>query len=299
METGESILVEGQDSERNVPLGWTDVTPEMGQRTRELIASEPNLGKLKPIRVLEHLTPSTDSGIILFPGGLDQATDDEAMAIGQERSMSVFHLKYPADSSFSIRREVAQILDHTEARGIKKYHIVAGSWGGIPALNAVYNLLQEGTAEIESLFIVAAALQPSDLTTMVRELGSGIVYPALKLKSLALPGRQIASRISRGVPDFQYDDPVIRQKLACLPTVILVPPGGKDWWVDARRSQNKYFPNARVVEYPAYTNLVGKVRTLGGHSSEAAIGGIREIEKAAIDNPGLVPPVPSGFRLVR
>lgn len=280
-------------------ISWTEITPTSGKRTQELLSRDPRLGKLQPIQILEYLAPNTDTGIILFPGGFDQATDNEALQMGQSRDMSVFHIKYSPDSSFSIRREVSQILDHTESRGIKRYNIIAGSWGGIPALNAIYTLLQEGNAEIESLVTVAAAFQPSDMAVMVREIGGRLASPALKIKSLSIPGRQTMARISRGIPDFQYNDPAILQSLSEISTVILVPPNGRDWWVDARKSHDKYFPNANIVEYPAFTNLIEKFRTIGGHDASAALLGIRQIENSMLDNPKATLAIPDKFNQIK
>ena len=298
MELGEGVnLNVSETSPANTPE-WAEVTLVLGKRTQELSKADPRLGRLKSLKLLENLVPGSETGIVLYPG-LDHATDDEALEMGHDRQMSVFHLKYPADSRFSIRREVAQTLDHTEAAGVKKYHIVAGSWGGIPAFNTVYTLLQEGSAEVESFFTVVAAFQPSDLAFMVREIGGRFAYPAMKLKSFAMPGRQIMSRIARGIPDFKYDDPSVLEKLAEVPTVILVPPGANDWFVDARKSHERYFPKAHVIEYPAYTNFVDKIKRIGGHDSTGAIEGIRQIEKSLFDNPKQAPPIPLGFRAIR
>jgi len=123
-------------------LAWNRITPEPGERTTALINQEPKIGRLKPIAIFEHLAPGSEVGIVCIPGGLDIKTDDDTKKMGAEMHMSTFHIKYPSDSSFSIRREVAQILDHVESRGIERLNIVTGSWGGIPTLNAAYNLIR-------------------------------------------------------------------------------------------------------------------------------------------------------------
>jgi|GEM_PF-5469174 len=298
MEGVEGIIPEDISKAESDPQ-WTRVIPLPGKRTAELLSSDPRIARLNPIMILEYLKPESETGIVLFPGGLDHITDDEALAMGHNRKISVFHLKYPADTSFSIRREIVQLLDYTENKGIKKYHLVAGSWGGIPAFNTAYTLLKEGSAEIESFFTVAAAFQPSDLAFMVREIAGRLTIPAMKIKNIATPGRQIMSRIARGIPDFKYDDTEILKKLEDVPTVILVPHGGKDWLVDARKSHKKYFPTAHIVEYPAYTNFAQKVKTLGGHDSSSALSGIREIQRTILDNPKAPIPIPIGFKKVR
>lgn len=298
MESNEGLPQTLEIAEKPNPLKWTEASIQPGKRTNELLKAHPGLGRLRSIRVLEHLEPNADTGIILFPGGLDHVTDNETLELGHEQGMSVFHIKYPADSSFSVRREVTQALDHIEGRGVKKCHIVAGSWGGIPAFNSVYKLIQEGNVNVDSFFTVAAAFQPSDLAVMVREVGGRLSNLMLFIKK-PLPGRQIMARISRGVPDFEYNDPEILKKIAEIPTTILVPTGGKDWWVDARRSHRRYFPNAHIIEYPIYSNLLKKIRTAGGHDSSHAISGIRQIEKAIFNNPQASPPIPEGFKTLQ
>ncbi|KKS33054.1 MAG: hypothetical protein UU93_C0003G0062 [Candidatus Amesbacteria bacterium GW2011_GWA2_42_12] len=277
--------------------GWEVVVPNLGKRTQELIKLEPRIGRLKSITLLERLFPGSDRGLILFPGGFDADTDDGALELGSERRMSVFHVKYSPDSSFSIQREVAQVLDHAQLRGVKRFNLIAGSWGGIPALNAAYSLIEEGTCKVESIFMVAAALQPSDLAPMIKR-GAAMTDWALKAK-ISFPGRQFLARFSRGVPDFQYNDPEALRTLAGVPALFLLPPGGKDWWVDARRSYRKYFSGGVQIEYPQpYSDLVGKVRTMGGHDSKSVFPGIRQIEKAFLDDPSKAPLLPRGFKLL-
>lgn len=276
---------------------WRVLVPELGSRTQELIREEPRTGKLKLITILESLYPGSDRGLILFPGGLDHLTDDGALELGHERGMSVFHIKYPSDSSFSIRREVAQILDHAQSRGVKNFNFIAGSWGGIPALNAAYTMVGEGICKVESIFMVAAALQPSDLASMVKK-GAAVTDWALKIK-LPFPRRQLLARFSRGVSDFAYDDSKTTDALKTIPALFLLPPGGKDWWVRVKESYSKYFPNGIQIEYPPpYSNLLGKVMTMGGHDTGSILPSIRQIEKAFLNDPKNVPLLPPGFKLL-
>lgn len=274
---------------------WQEVQPIHGPRTERLFNTDARIKYLKHLRILEHVVPNSDTGIVMFPGALDMGTDDQALQTGAERRMSVFHIKYPADSSFSIRREVAELLDHTQARGIKKYHIIAGSWGGIPALNAIYQLLSEGSADVESLLLVSAALQPSDLATVAKTASRILGRPLLKTR-LPLPRRPVVARLSPR--DALYGNQEVLDKIGKIPTVILVPPGGHDWLVDGRRSYGKYLPGALRIEYPAYNSKLQKIKTLGGHDARGAIDGIRQIQKDLLDNPKIQPAVPLGFKKI-
>lgn len=285
-------------------LSWKEVTPSLGANTQKLFDENPNLQKLKSIRILEYIAPYSDKGLVLLPGGLDTKTDNEAIAIGHKRQMSVFHIKYPDDSSFSIRGEVAQMIDELTEKGIKSIKVATGSWGGIPSLNLIYELQKSGKITIDSFFAIAPAFQPSDFTKRFRNSAGNLGRIASEIKS-NFPLRQKMVRTSASVPDFEYDK-VIITKLAEIPTVIIVPPGGQDWLIDAKKSIDSYFQNASVVECPAYENQFEKVVTWGGHNTtynKNSLAGIRQISENLIDNPTHKPPLPSplpsGFRQIR
>lgn len=291
------------DSNGNT-LSWKEVTPSLGVNTQKLFDENPNLQKLKSIRILEYISPYSDKGLVLLPGGLDTRTDDEAIAIGHKRQMSVFHIKYPDDSSFSIRGEVAQMIDELTEKGIKSVKVATGSWGGIPSLNLLYELQKSGKIKVDSFFAIAPAFQPSDFTKRFRSSAGNLGRIASEIKS-NFPLRQKMVRTSASVPDFEYD-PEIIAKLAEIPTVIIVPPGGQDWLIDAQRSMATYFPNASVVECPAYVSPFEKVVTWGGHNTtynKNSLAGIRQISENLIDNPEQKPPLPlplpHGFNLIR
>lgn len=183
---------------------------------------------------MENIRQGSEKGIILFPGGIDLGTNDESLKWGQEIDASVFHIKYPNDSSFSIDREVAQIIDHTRERGIKNYNIITGSWGGIPAGRTIYNLLNEKDVNVNSFVAVAAALQPSDFAPMVKAAGKVSSSILALTRGFEIPRRQLMARISSGIPDAVFDDQLILDKIKNIPTLFFVPPGSEDWWINAK-----------------------------------------------------------------
>ncbi len=283
---------------KEIDSRWKIVVPDPGERTRMLIESEPKIGNLKPVTIYEYLVEGSDMGIVCIPGGLDRKTDNETMEMGVELGESTFQIKYPSDSSFSIRREVSQVLDYIKSVGVKRVKFVTGSWGGIPTMNAAYNILKDESMEVESIFMVAGALQPHDLAPLVREVAGNVGKVVMEI-SAPIPGRQLLSRVSKTVPDFNYDEPEVLAKVAKVPTVLLIPPGGKDWWVSARGSYDKIFPKATIIEYPAYANFAEKVATMGGHDSKNAIRGIRQIEKAFLTDPNAKVMIPQDFVLIK
>jgi len=278
---------------------WTEVIPSPGVRTNKLIQENPNLGRLEPIRILENLKPDSDTGIVLFPGGLDSGTEDEALKWGDELGVSVFHIKYPIDSSFSIDREVTQIIDHMQEKGINNYKIMTGSWGGIPALRTAYNLLKEDGVNIDCFVGVATALQPTDFTPMVKAAGVASAQILTLTRGFEFPRRQLMARIAMGVHDVSYDDPVLIDKIKQIPILLLVPPGSEDWWVNAKKSYERYFPNATKIEYPAYSNFVGKIKTIGGHDSRGLLPEIQQIERNFLLSHKVDTVLPSGFQLLK
>lgn len=278
---------------------WTEVISSPGERTNKLIQENPNLGRLEPIKILENIKPGSDTGIILFPGGLDLATEDEALKWGEELGVSVFHIKYPVDSSFSIDREVSQIIDHTREAGIRNYKIMNGSWGGIPAFKTVYNLLKEDGVNVDCFIGVAAALQPTDFAPMVRAAGIASAPILTLTRGFEFPRRQLMARIAMGVHDAPYDNPILIDKIKQIPTLLLVPPGSEDWWVNAKKSYEKYFPNATKIEYPAYSNFIGKIKTIGGHNSISLLPEIQQIERSFLLSHKIDTTLLSGFKLLK
>lgn len=63
-------------------------------------------------------------------------------------------------------------------------------------------------------------------------------------------------------------------------------------------SYAKYFPNATRIEYPAYSNFVEKVATIGGHNSAKCSLEIQGLEKSFLIDHSVNTNLPSGFKLL-
>jgi len=282
MENKPEVGANSRQVEQKEEALFNEVTATSGRRTEELLRSHPELSQANPIRILERVTGS-ERGILIFPGGLDRHIDKGSFQIfGEGQELSVFQVRYQSGSGFSLRKEIAETLDHLESRGVEDVDILTGSYGGIPALLTIYNTLKEKTSpNIRSFFGLKAALQPSDLNTLFMKIGKTITRPSLQIKANT-PFRQLVARAN--APDIEYQDKAVLDEVARVPTLFVIPPKGSDIALK-ETDYDRFFPNAQIFEdtYPYDTRELW--RTALGHDSILLEPEIRELQRQFLDNP--------------
>jgi hypothetical protein len=276
---------------------YHEVEPVLGQRTTSLLEGDPRVGRAGNIRMLERVTGS-DRGILIYPGGLDRHVDRETFEIfGLGKGVSVFQARYPGGSGFSLRKEVAQTLDHLEARGVKEIDIVTGSYGGIPALLTIYTVSTEKSQlRIRSFFGLKAALQPSDLNTVYMRLGKAIARPFLRI-GRSTPFHQLAARSN--APEIQYPDQEVLIEMAKIPTLFVLPPKGRDLTLKDP-DYSKYFPNAQIIMDTYPYNAGELLGSALGHSSALLEPELRTLQEQFLEDPYTpITDPPNKFRRVK
>lgn len=281
------------------PKIYEESKPTIGPRTTVLLNGEPQLKSCDPIRILSLLLPGVSRAIVMLPGGLDMKPDEDTFRLAKTNQLSAVMVRYPNKPAFSLRREVAETLDYLEDSHVSEVDIMTGSYGGVPALMAMYSALEEGESgvKIRSFFAVKAALQPSDLQASIRNLSRAtfgleeIVGVPLRL------GRGIRARIN--APDIKYPDRSVLEKIVQVPAMFIVPPGKGDLLVRITGSYKKYFPNAQIIEDSgARFDPMGLVTW--GHMSPGSEEGLRILQEAFLDNPNImVRDLPEGYKRIK
>lgn len=278
---------------------YDEIIPDMGSRTISLLEREARLGLCDSITILASIMSNTSRSVVMLPGGLDMKPDEKTFKLAKEMGTSAVMVRYPNKPAFSLRREVAEALDYLDSVNIREIDLMTGSYGGIPALMLMYEALGESNTgiRIRSFFAAKAALQPSDLQPWISR-GAQVSF-GFETKA------KISLRVARGIrarmnaPDNVFPDRQVLEKIAEVPTMFIVPPGGGDALVKITGSYDQYFPKAQVIEdSEARSGFLGSVT--GGHMSPRTEQGLRILQKAFLENPGnRLENLPSGYKRIK
>lgn len=281
------------------PTTYEEIKPKLGSRTTVLLNGEPQLKSCDPIRILSSLLSGVSRAVVMLPGGLDMKPDEYTFRLAEMNRLSAVMIRYPTKPAFSLRREVAETLDYLEDSHVSEVDIMTGSYGGIPALMAMYSALKEGESgvKIRSFFAVKAALQPSDLQPSIRN-ASRATFGLEEIVGVPLRfGRGIRARIN--APDIEYPDRSVLEKIVRIPTMFIVPPGIGDVLVRITGSYDKYFPNAQIIEdSTARSDFMGFATW--GHMSPGSEEGLRILQEAFLKDPNnKLGELPEGYKKIK
>ncbi|MEK7164039.1 MAG: hypothetical protein AAB768_02765 [Patescibacteria group bacterium] len=281
------------------PISYEEIKPELGPRTIDLLETDPQLKLCDPTRILAALIHGVSRAIVMLPGALDMKPDEDTFKLAKKEGLSAVMVRYPIKPAFSLRGEVAGMLDYLEGSGTSEVDLVTGSYGGIPALMMMYSAFGEGGPGVKfrSFFAAKSALQPSDLRSPLRKL-AGASFALETVSKLPLSFiRGIRARVN--APNNEYPDESILKKIAEVPAMFIVPPGSGDFAVKITNTYNTYFPHAQVIEDSnARKDLLGFVTW--GHMSPRSEPGLRILQESFLKEPNnRLEQLPDGYRRIK
>lgn len=278
---------------------YEEIKPSLGPRTVVLLEQNSELKACDSVRFLVSLKPGVSRAVVMLPGGLDMKPDEDTFRLAKTNQLSAVMVRYPNKPAFSLRREVAETLDYLEDSHVSEVDIMTGSYGGIPALMAMYSALEEGESgvKIRSFFAVKTALQPSDLQASIRNLSRGSFGLEDKLGIPVSVWRGTRARMN--APDIEYPDRSVLEKIVQVPAMFIVPPGKGDLLVRITGSYKKYFPNAQIIEDSgARFDPMGFVTW--GHMSPGSEEGLRILQEAFLEDPNnKLGELPEGYKRIK